>query len=88
MQCHLRKSFTFLKDSSGIRERLSGVAYADTPLRRHADTVVIFGCGCLKSSRFATIPSAGHIEILITEQDPGIVFILQTVPARDVQRDL
>jgi hypothetical protein len=29
-----------------------------------------------------------NIEILITEQNPGIVFILQTIPARDVQRDL
>ena len=29
-----------------------------------------------------------HIEILITEKNPGIVFIFQTVAARDVQRDL
>ena len=29
-----------------------------------------------------------HIEILITEQDPSVIFILQTIAACDVQRDL
>ena len=29
-----------------------------------------------------------HIEILITEQDPSVIFILQTIAAHDVQRDL
>jgi hypothetical protein len=35
----------FLEDSSRIRQRLCRVAYADTPLRPYADTVVVFGCG-------------------------------------------
>jgi hypothetical protein len=35
----------FLKDSSPMRLCLCRVACADTPLRRHADTVVVFGCG-------------------------------------------
>jgi|ERR1700724_1719878 hypothetical protein len=34
-----------LEDSSLILQRLCRAVYADTPLRRHADTVVIFGCG-------------------------------------------
>jgi len=29
-----------------------------------------------------------YIEILITEENPGIVFILQTIAACDIQRDL
>ena len=35
----------FLEDSSRIPQHLCRAVYADTPLRRHADTVVIFGCG-------------------------------------------
>ena len=35
----------FLEDSSRIPQRLCRAVYADTPLRRHADTVVVFGCG-------------------------------------------
>ena len=34
------------------------------------------------------VPYLHHIEILVTEQNPGIVLIFQTVAARDVQRDL
>jgi hypothetical protein len=34
-----------LEDSSRILQRLCRADCADTPLRRHADTVVIFGCG-------------------------------------------
>jgi hypothetical protein len=33
-------------------------------------------------------PCVRHVEIMIAEQNPGIVFILKTVAARDVQRDL
>src|SRR6266404_2499505 len=35
----------FLEDSSRLPRHLCRAVYADTPLRRHADTVVIFGCG-------------------------------------------
>jgi hypothetical protein len=38
-------SVHFFEDSSRIPQRLCRAVYADTPLRRHADTVVIFGCG-------------------------------------------
>ena len=34
------------------------------------------------------VPCLHHIEILITEKNPGVVFILQAVAACDVQRDL
>ena len=34
------------------------------------------------------VPGMHHIEILITEQDPSVIFIIQTIAARDVQRDL
>jgi hypothetical protein len=33
-----------LEDSSRIPQRLCRAVYADAPLRRHADTIVIFGC--------------------------------------------
>jgi hypothetical protein len=34
-----------LEDSSRVPQCLCRAVCADTPIRRHADTVVIFGCG-------------------------------------------
>jgi hypothetical protein len=48
----------FLEDPSRIWLRLCRVVYADTPLRRHADTVAVFGCGSapLRISAVPIIP--------------------------------
>jgi hypothetical protein len=48
----------FLEDPFRIWLRLCRAVYADMPLRRHADTVAVFGCGSapLRSCAVPIIP--------------------------------